>query len=1407
MRRGAPADPDPVAVAASDAAIPLTRAQHLIWTGHALAPDAPVYNMAWRFDFRTSLDPASFAQAFRSVVRRCDTLRTIFEETDGVPRQHMLDGPSGAFQVLNFGDEDAVVRWIAEQARRPFDVSRETFRSALLQRPDGPSTWFLNLHHLVTDASSSEIIFREVARAYEAVRSGQDPPCAPMPSVAEQAKREPGEPDPDAQAYWERRLAQPIALPRLYQRPAGGSATNAHRVVIPLGPERCAKLRGYAGSDDFAALSATQSLFNLLATVLVAWISRVSGQSAPSIGVVTHGRRSLEARRAVGCFVEIFPLQAEIGDGETFRSLHAKVAREGLDLLRHAGPGASSAKAQGRFNVVLNYIPTAFGAFEGAPPDVAWLDTGHTDPGHALRLNVTDFGGRGAIELAFLFNDSVFDADLRARAPRHFLRALDGLLADPDVPIRTLALADPDEASTRLARRAELVTREATPVDDVVASFRRLVGEAPDAVVVQDCAGDTSRAALDARSDAFAQALAEAGAGPGSLVGIHLTRVSDLPAAMLGVLKLGASVVPLDPAQPPGRLDAILREAGLRVVISERQLAGRWAGGETRLLVDDVPAAPHEPFTPVHGDAPAYVMFTSGSTGTPKGVQVGRAALARYARWAHTEFAGGGAAAWALHSAIGFDLTITSLFAPLANGGSIVAYRETLEGPDLSVLRVFEDDAVDVVKLTPAHLSLAVEAGRPVRRIRALVLGGEDLPTQLARRACETLGKHVAIFNEYGPTEATVGCMIHRFDPGADVAPSVPIGVPAAATCIYVLDAGLHPVPDDVVGDLYVAGPDRLAAGYLNRVAETSERFVPDPFRPGSKMYRTGDFASVRPDGVLRFHGRADDQVKIGGVRIELGEIRQAVLAHPDVTDCTLGLWQRTPSETVQCARCGIGSDYPDARIDHTGVCGLCRDYDEYRSRAATYFRDMDGLRRIVARAADRKTGAYDCVMLLSGGKDSTYALCQLAEITPSVLAATLDNGFLSAQAKENIRRVTESLGIEHRFLTTPAMNEIFVDSLNRHANVCNGCFKTIYTLGLKLARDEGAPLIVTGLSRGQMFETRLAPELFDSGKGDVADIDAMVLEARKTYHRFQDVAARRLNGTLFDDDSIFDQVEFVDFYRYCDVPVTEVYAYLRRHVPWVRPADTGRSTNCLINDAGIHVHKTLRGYHNYALPYSWDVRMGHKTRDEARAELEDEIDETRVTAILREIGFDRSLDAPSHGPRIVCHYVAKGDLAPDVLRRFLGRRLPREMTPAHFVPVASIPLTANGKVDRAQLPEPGEDVSQAIRSVTTAPRTSLEKTLWDIWRAVLRRSELGVEDNFYEVGGDSIAAIQIASRAAGAGLNVSAVDVFRHQTIAELAALAGQAPDVPERPRARATLDARSKQRLEELFGRRAHD
>ena len=906
---------------------------------------------------------------------------------------------------------------------------------------------------------------------------------------------------------------------------------------------------------------------------------------------------------------------------------------------------------------------------------------------------------------------------------------------------------------------------------------------------------------LNERANQAAGRLRALGAGPERLVALYMEHSIEVVCAILGVLKAGAAYVPVDPAATPKeRLAFILQDisegagshGALPLLVTHSRLVVNVPRDSAEIVTLDSDFAQIEQYStsnPEPAATPsnlAYVIYTSGSTGKPKGVLIEHRSLVNYIWWANQMYSPNERLTWPLFSSLAFDLTVTSLFTPLISGGRIVVYREDPGVQGLAVLKVIEDRAVDIMKLTPSHLSMIKDMDLGATGIRKLIVGGENFKTDLAFDIAEKFGRPVEIYNEYGPTEATVGCMIHRYEAEKDRGLSVPIGMPAANALVFVLDDHLSPVPTGVTGEVYLAG-DGLARGYLNRPEITDQSFLtaedprqigpalqPSRSKPQSlRLYKTGDIARWSADGQVEFLGRADYQVKIGGKRIELGEIEARLRSLPGVRECVVDVVQSGALKSSQgltyCERCGVASNLPGTTYDAEGVCSICRAYDSYADKAQAYFKTPEEFKALVAEMKAARTGEYDCLVLFSGGKDSTYMLYKIKDLGLKALAFTLDHGFLSKEAIDNIRRVVEMVGVDHVFGTAPHMNEIFVDSLKQFSNVCNGCFKTVYTLATNLAREKGISYIVTGLSRGQFFETRLTEDVFKRKDFDVVRLDALVLEARKAYHHRPDAVSCHLAGDILKGDGIFDEIQFVDFYRYWSVPLDELYAELKKRGAWFRPSDTGRSTNCLINDVGIYLHKKQRGFHNYSLPYSWDVRLHQKTRSEAMEELEDEIDEARVKELMAQIGYTEPPLVATGIDRLVAYYVSEKPFTVAEVREHLAKGLPAYMVPPYVVWLEKLPLTPNGKIDRNALPIPTYEHMQPAHDFVR-PRTETEKALALIWTELLKVDNIGVNDDFFDLGGHSLLAIRAVPRIRDVfGVDISFQALFENPTIAAL--------------------------------------
>ena len=1331
----------------------LTTPQRRLWTGQQVNPDSPHYNTAMAFRIDGALDRDRFREAFDRLVEHTDALRTTFHQTANGPVRIVSNQTPSPLRVVDFaGEEEALEKEVQRLTQIPFQLDGPLYESVLFRLGPERHVWYLNQHHLITDFWSTSLIFRRMAELY----AGQATPDWPSYEAFVEAERAlSGSPQAvEAATFW-RGFAERSSGPTpFYGRAAGKSASRSRSVVIPFGPDRSRAVLELASQPGFRAISSDLALFQIFATLLFGLIRRVGDDARPGIAVPAHNRTSAEAREMAGLLVELFPFDVEVEDSDTFRSLALRVAAANQGRLRHILPGCSP-EASGR-DVVLNFMRGGFGDLAGMTAEARWLRPNAIDAGCALRLHVFDFKASGEMQVELDLNESVFGQIERKWLAADFLALADAMLADPTRPLLEVELPSSRDGATWLPQpiEAEVPTLE---------SLLRGAATSPDAIAVQDAGASMGYAELWARIGGLAHEMRAAGAAPGRQVGILLPCSAELVVAILATLETGAAYVPLDPASPRNRLQGILDDAAADLLLTSEDLEQTAAAFDRRTIVVGSQSS-HEYAEPSRfdPDSLAYILYTSGSSGRPKGVEVTRASLANYLHWAAGRYSDGSPVSLPLFTSPAFDLTVTSVFTPIVTGGTVVAYRGESGNDPFLVRQVFQDDQVDVVKLTPSHLALIRDLPLNECRVRRLILGGEELTLEAARSIHERSGGKIEICNEYGPTEATVGCMIHPFDPADAQTRTVPIGVPIANTEIDVLDSYGRPAPRGVTGEIVIRGRG-VARGYRNLPDESRERFK-------NGAYRTGDLGRWRADGILEFHGRRDLQIKWRGARIELGEVEAALASHPAVEICAAALVRPVSEDHRHCVRCGLEAPHPEARLDREGVCAVCRLFAEQRERVAGYFGGMQDLERILSEAKAGTTGPHDCLMLYSGGKDSTYALAKIVEMGARPLVYHFDNGYISEESKQNVRRVVEQLGLDLYVGQTPAMDQIFADSLRRYSNVCNGCFKAIYTLSTNLARERGIRHIITGLSRGQIFETRLA-DLYRRGIQDTAIIDAHVLEARKVYHRMDDAVARLLDVRAFEEEAVFDEVRFVDFYRYCDDTLDRILAYLEERTPWIRPSDTGRSTNCRINDVGIFVHKTERGFHNYSLPYSWDVRLGHKQREAALAELDDEIDVSTVREILRGIGYrERPRDGASEA-RLAIYWVGDAAVSTTDLRRHVARELPPEAIPAAFIRLDELPLTDRHKIDRRALPEPGAQRPMLERAYV-APASDIERLLVEIWEQTLGIEPIGVEDDFFELGGDSIHAIQAVAQLRQQGLSLVPRDIFEHPLIADLAPL-----------------------------------
>ncbi len=1299
----------------------LSAMQRPLLVSQQLHPLAPLQNMALVSQFGDSIDHERLADAYALVVKASDVLRTqIVEAASGFEVAVRRDSPRSELVEVS---KDELFDWAGRRIRKALDVNSCCYDSVILTHEDGSVSWYLNLHHIITDATSSAAVVATTAAAYY----GSDVDLSSYYQWSDNLDLS----DPRsvrALRHWQdRKPASRIG--GLYSaRPAVGSfivdstiddGSRSSRSTL-TDFDLVTKVESRL-NDSFKSLNKELGWTTVLMSALSIYLHRITRAEEFSIGLPVHNRSDHETKTLVGPAMEVFPVDIRIEADDTFASVHRRVGKSIMKTMANAVPGtAPKADYEAVVNVILRSGIETFGS---VPLTTSWIDSGAIDSDHMIRLQLTSYGDTetGPTIQADL-NHRTAGREHRARFWDHFSSVLRAMVTDVSGPITEPSLVQVDEESVI----AHWETEPDEPVVDIVERLRSsLAGSS--SVVLEDDTQTWTGDELWQIVEAGAVSLRQQNIGAGDRVAVEMPRTAQTVQTILSVLVSGAAYVPIDPKQPTTRREDLVRRAGCSLVLTDG-------------IRSSASAKPVEPVQSASPQDEAYVLFTSGSTGEPKGVPVTRNGLSRYISFAESRYRVGDGVAPVVpfFSSLTFDLTVTSLFLPLVAGGRLLV----IEADGSPALQVIASRAeINWCKATPSHLEVLVRMLPTDHQLQTYVVGGEAFGSSLARRLFEH-NSTAAIYNEYGPTEAVVGCMFHRATPQEiETIAEVPIGIPAPGVTLRIVDDGLQRVPVGSPGELLISHPG-VTPGYLN---ETGTGAANDPFveLDGKRFYRSGDLVRLVDETTAVYLGRIDEQIKVGGIRLEPTEVEAVLETHPAIGRAAVRLWKPKPkSLDMHCQRCGLPSNVPGVSFDSEGICSTCREFDRVAPIAQSWFKSPTDLVERQVMARQRQTGKHDALLLLSGGKDSTFALYKLVELGFTPYALTLDNGFISEGAKENVRRSVKDLGIDHEFATSETMNAVFRESLAQFSNVCHGCYKTIYSLATHRAVELGIPMIVTGLSRGQLFETRLIPQQFDERRFDPDAIDRAVVEARKSYHRSEDKINRLLDTSVFESDDVFEQVEYVDFYRYLDVELEDMLAYLDSQAPWVRPADTGRSTNCLINAAGIFTHQQEQGYHNYAEPYAWDVRLGHKTRAEAMAELDDELNIDEVSSMLATVGYeprDRSI-------LTAWLEVDSGKtLVPSELTSYLAHRLPTHAIPSAFVTCDSLPSTSNGKLDVGALPAP-ERMHRGGPAIYVSPESEIEQTVVAVWERVLRLQPIGLDDDFFVLGGDSLGALEVAS-------------------------------------------------------------
>ncbi|MFD7168158.1 amino acid adenylation domain-containing protein [Streptomyces violascens] len=890
--------------------VPLAAAQARMWFLHRLEGPSATYNIAMTLRLQGHLDAHALRAALNDVIARHESLRTVFPETDGVPRQQVLPADETQLDLesvqLNGQDLAGVLRHLACST---FDLARDLpVRAWLVDLSDDEHLLMVLLHHIAADGWSLAPLTHDLSAAYNARCGGDGPNWADLPVQYVDYTLWQRELLGDAShldsvqsaqlEYWRQTLS---GLPERITLPVD----RPHPAVGTHGGD----LHAFTWEADLHAALTTLaarhevSLFMVLHAGLVALLARLGAGTDIPVGTSVAGRTDEAMDDLVGFFVNTLVLRTDCSGATTFRDLLERVRDVDLDAYAHQdvpfdhvvdmlNPARSRAH-QSLFQVFLglqNLPPTGVSMDGLTVTEEGYAPTGTSKFDLSVHFTEREERLDGTIE----FSTDVFDRDTAVSLETRLCRLLTAVAADPERRLGDIELLT-DEEQRRVLVEWNDTARE-IPFATLPDLFDEQVARTPDAVAALYEDTQVTYAELAERANRLARLLIDQGVGPERTVGVMIRRSLDVVVALMAILKAGGAYLPIDPDYPTERIEFMLRDANPATLLTTTDLRAAVPDGAYPCIAVDVTDLAAYPSHPVREDertatvwrlTPAYVIYTSGSTGRPKGVVMTPDVMVNMFEWHNTALGQGPGIRTAQFASLSFDVSLQEMLSALTSGRTLVIVPGDVRTDPPRLVRWLERHRVNELfapnLLIDALAGAANELNADLPDLSDIVQAGEALTvSRQVRRFCGRVPSR-RLHNNYGSTEAQVVTAYTVDGEAADWPSPVPIGRLLPNLRAYVLDAGLRPVPVGVEGDLYTAGAG-LPRGYGNRPGLTAERFVPDPYgTPGGRMYRTGDLARWHRDGHLEFVGRSDDQVKIRGFRVEPGEAEAVLAACPGV--------------------------------------------------------------------------------------------------------------------------------------------------------------------------------------------------------------------------------------------------------------------------------------------------------------------------------------------------------------------------------------------------------------------------------------------------------------------------------------------------------------------------------------------
>lgn len=1491
--------------------ISLSFAQQRLWFLYQLAPDNPFYNIPAAIRLIGKLDRKALERSFQEIVRRHAALRTTFTTIDGQPVQIVSPEIKVNLSVVNLQtvaecDRERISQQLATaEAQRPFNLTSDSLlRITLLQFAQTEAILLLTLHHIVADGWSLGILIRELGYFYTAFVEGQTPELPALPIqytdfACWQRNWLQGKVLKEQLNYWRKQLQDlPVLnLPSDRPRPAIQTYRGA---TYPL--QISPKL-----TQELVTLS-QQSGASLFMTLLAAFqtlLYRYTGQGDIAIGSPIANRHRSELEGLIGFFVNSLVMRvSHLSDNPTFRELLAQVRNVALEaykyqdlpfekLVEELDPDRDLSRNP-LFQVAfaLQNAPIQPLKLPGLTLQPAPLESGSTRFDLEVHLWESTQGlqslwqSQEGLSGFISYSTDLFDRNTIARLVGHFHTLLEGIIANPDSRISDLPLLTIAEYQQIVVQwnrsplaplnkggiysevplnKGEIYSEVPLNKGDLGGSmccfhqiFESLAESNPEAIAIVSEQKSLTYEELNQKADYLAQILRQMGVQPNSLVGLCVDRSADMVIGILGILKAGGAFVPLDPNYPSDRLNFMLTDTQVSILLTQSWLVESLPKSSAKILcLDRLNSLTSN--TPLNkggrggltitSDNLAYIIYTSGSTGTPKGVLLSNGGLSNVVKAQQTAFHLSSKSRILQFSSLSFDASVFEIALALGSGNTLYIPPKSAQLPGIELVQFMKDNFITHALLTPAVLAVLPSAELPDLQI--LITGGEVCSSQVLDR----WAKNRRFFNAYGPTETTIWATVAELRPGDN---PLAIGRPVLNTQVYILDDNLNPVPVGIPGELYIGG-EGVAQGYLNRPDLTNERFINvdfSLFNSHSKLYKTGDRAQYLPDGTIEFLGRVDNQIKIRGFRVELGEIETKLQSHsaireavvlasgetsnekrliayftlnfselilrdrqnspailPSLQTQQLEHWQTLYNQTYRPTNITENFNITGWNSSYTGKPIPLEQMQEWVS---------DRVQQILALQPKRvlEIGCGTGLLLFQIAPHcEKYVATDFSKVALESIQNQLNN--LNLSQVELIQAMANDFSKIEGYYDVIILNSIiqYFPSVDYLMQVIEGSIQAVTPGGVLFIGDvRSLPLLKAfhswmqfsqadsgiertelqqRVDRSQFEEPELAidPRLFYALRDRFPQIQQVQIRLSQGQHhnemtQFRYNVLLHIKGELTNSSQpISSSSNLIQKHNWKVNPIaveeiknilleTKFELFMITNVTnnrvnsaikvanWIDkkepPKTVGRMRELLQDIGEIAIDPQDWWDLEKVLPYNLEITWSTETQtgDYDVLLIRNDLDVI--------VDFSNSLERRDNYTNNPLQSQFARQLIPE-LRHYLKQTLPDYMIPFAFVALENLPLTTNGKVDRASLPKLSENSIDQPSIATSL--TPTEATLSDIWKELLQLNNLNIQDNFFELGGHSLLATQMTSRVRDVfGVELPLKSLFEAPTIAKLA-------------------------------------